>query len=118
MVHGNRKFSEEVEQEICSAYKAGESSIALGKRFKCSADGVRLILKRNGIKARSLRQFTDQKEEDICNAYKKGESSPQLAKRFSCSKRTILSVLKRHSIEMRTDRRRFTDEQEQEIDRL
>ena len=69
MVHGNRKFSVEVELEICAAYKAGDSS-------------------------------------------------PRLAERFSCSKRTILSVLKRHSIEMRTDRRRFTDEQEQEIARL
>ena len=66
MVHSKRRFRVEVELEICAAYKAGESSVALGKRYKCSADGVRLILKRRGIKARSLRQFTDQEEEDIC----------------------------------------------------
>jgi Mor family transcriptional regulator len=115
MVHGNRKFDIETELKICSDYKSGESATVLAKRYGCSSDGVRLILKRHGYKTRPLKKTTQNQEKQIAKLYIEGKSSTKIAKDFNCSKKTILSILKRQGVEMRNDRRRFDEQHEQKI---
>jgi group I intron endonuclease len=105
----HRRFSDEVEKEICRLYVEEEmSGYALGKKFDCSGSVIRDILKRNNIVSRKSNYtghsngkniFTIEKELEICELYKGGTvSRRELAIKYSCGKTTIRDILIRNEI--------------------
>lgn len=56
-VHPNRKFSDEVEQEIVACYLAGESTLVLGKAYGSPRKTIRGILIRHHIERRVTGAF-------------------------------------------------------------
>jgi group I intron endonuclease len=107
----NRKFSEEVEKEICRLYKdEGDSTYHLGQKFKCQRDTIRTILIRNNITIRHSNYtghsngcniFTSEQEKEICDIYLAGKTSrAELSRKFGCGKTTIRDVLIRNKVKL------------------
>ena len=118
MMHGNRRFNDEQELNICQRYQNGESTGSIAKGLDSKADSIYSIVRRHKIKTRSNRKFSDQEEQSICENYKKGFSCSKIAKQYKCSKKTILNILDKYSIETRKDQRKFSEKLELEICRL
>lgn len=104
-----RKFSEEVEQEICRLYVEEEkSTYALGKQFECQRTTIASILERNNVEARKSNYtghvnncniFSLEQELEICRIYSEENiSRRKLAKQFKCGKTTIRDILLRNNI--------------------
>lgn len=107
----NRRFSDELEIEICRLYVEEEqSTYALGKQFDCSRTTIDDLLKRNGISIRQSNYtghsnrrniFSSEQELEICKLYQDGNTSrASLAKKFGCGKTTIRDILLRHKIKL------------------
>lgn len=107
----HRRFSDEVEQEICRLYVEEEmSGYALGQKFDCMRNMITTILKRNGIVIRKsnynkfsngCNKFTLEQELEICDIYKRGTvTRRELAIKYSCGKTTIREILLRNSIRL------------------
>ena len=105
----HRRFSEEVEKEICRLYVEEEmSGYALGKKFDCYRTSIADILKRYNIETRKsnytghsngCNKFTLEQELEICEIYKSGKvSRRELSKINKCSVTTIGSILLRNGI--------------------
>jgi len=105
----HRRFSEEIEKEICRLYMEEEmSGYALGKKFDCMRNMITTILKRNGVEIRKsnynkssngCNKFTLEQELEICDIYKSGMvSRRELAKINKCSVTTIGNLLLRNNI--------------------
>ena len=116
-----RKFTDEQEQEICSRYLAGESTVAIGDFFGTGNSSIGRILRRNGVKARgtgAARKLTAEQEQEICQRYSAGEGSIQLGDVYGVSGTTILNIITRYGIKARSSseyQRKLTDAQEQVI---
>lgn len=103
-----RRFSKEIEQDICRLYTVeNKSTYSLGKQFKCQRATITTILTRNDIKIRkSYRNngkniFTIEQELEICKKYKEGNITRiALAKEFKCGKTTIRDVLLRNNVKL------------------
>lgn len=106
-----RKFSSEVEKEICKLYLEQKmSAYALGKQFKCPRTTISDILKRNNIVIRKSNYtghkngrniFTLDQEKEICKIYQVGNiSRSELARQYGCGKTTIRDILLRHNIKL------------------
>lgn len=103
-----RKFSEDIEKDICNLYVNEQMSMyALGKKFSCNRNLIADILQRNNIDQRqsnytgksNKKLFSHEKELEICEEYKLGNISRNaLAKKVGCSKTTIREILLRHNI--------------------
>jgi group I intron endonuclease len=103
-----RRFSEEIEKEICRLYFEEEKSMyALGQQFKCQRNLIADIIKRNNIKIRQSNYtghsngcniFSKTQEIEICNLYLGGNiSRAELSRKFNCGKTTIRDILLRHN---------------------
>jgi hypothetical protein len=111
------------EAELCSRYKAGESTVQLAASFDVSQTSVKNILKRLGVKARSIREakggLTGAQEAELCSRYEGGETTIRLAAAFGIgSTSTISAILKRNGIKARTLKEAhggLTDAQETEV---
>lgn len=106
-----RKFSKEIEKEICISYNEKNKSIyALGKQFNCNRNTILNIIKRNNIKIRKSNYtghsngkniFSFSKELEICKKYSLGKvSRSELARQYSCGRTTIRDILLRHNIKL------------------
>lgn len=106
-----RRFSEQIEKEICRLYvKEEKTTYALGKQFHCQRTLIADLLRRNGIKMRKSNYtghnnnrnlFSLEQEMEICKVYQEGSiSRTELAKRFGCGKTTIRDMLLRHNIKL------------------
>lgn len=116
-----RRFSEQQELVICQRYKEGESTPTIAKAFKTQSGLICKILKRNGVKLRSIseatkgkpypqgRRFSKHQEQTICQRYLAGESATALAKTFKASSTTICNILDRNGIERRASGIEFGD---------
>jgi group I intron endonuclease len=104
-----RRFSQEVELEICRLYVEEENSTyALGKAFNCGRNLILAILDRNKIVKRISNYtghkngkgiFTEEQELEICNIFNHGKISiREISKQFNCGKTTIRDVLIRHNL--------------------
>jgi group I intron endonuclease len=102
-----RRFSEEVEKEICTLYLEQKSIYWLAINYNCYRSLIISILDRNNIKRRKSnytghsnhrRRFTDQQENEICALYKDGIIRSDLARQFDCSRNTITSILFKHGV--------------------
>lgn len=106
-----RKFSTEIENEICILYRDEEISTGkLGKKFGCGKSLIRDILLRNKITLRSYgslavesaknrRKFSEEVEKNICDEYNSGNVSIQdLTVIFNCGRTTIRDILIRSNI--------------------
>ena len=103
---GKKKFTAEVETIICSRYLAGENTVQLGDAFGVGGNTIGSILRRNGVKTRSLgearRGLNPAAELEVCRRYLAGESAIQLENAFGVSKATILRILRRNSVKTRS----------------
>lgn len=108
-IKNNRRFSEDVEKEICKLYlEENRSTYFLGKKFNCNRSLIADILQRNNVPQRDSKYrkhinkkniFSLDQEIEICHLYLTGSfSRSDLAKKFNCSKTTIRSVILRHNI--------------------
>lgn len=106
-----RKFSDEVEKEICRLYVEEEkSTYSLAKQFGCYSSLILSILDRNNIIKRESNYtghdngcniFTNEQELEICKLYvDKKLSRMDIAKIYKCGKTTIRDVLLRNSIKL------------------
>lgn len=102
-----RRFSEEIEKEICQLYLQEKSMYSLGKKFNCHASLISDILKRYNIKIRqsnhtkhtSKKLFSIEQEIEICRLYTSCQMSRiQLAENFGCGKTTIRDILLRNGV--------------------
>ena len=102
-----RRFSEEIEKEICRLYVEKKlSTYALGKKFECQRTLIADILQRNKIQTRKSNYTghsnncnisTLEQELEICKEYQNGNCSrTELSRRFLCSKTTIRDILLRY----------------------
>lgn len=106
-----RKFSEEIEKEICRLYlEEKKSAYLLGKDFNCNRNTIFNILKRNNLEIRKSNYtghnncrniFSIEQHIDICNMYLIGNISRQeLSRKFNCGKTTIRDILLRYNIKL------------------
>jgi len=109
---GRRRFSEEVEKQICDLYVMEEkSTYALGKQFNVNRSLIIEILNRGGIVRRKSNytghfngrnRFTKNKELEICEIYKTGKVSLTfLANKYETKTNVISAILVRHGIDYR-----------------
>lgn len=59
-----KRLTDGEEKEICELYKSGESSVEISNKFDVSPDGVRRVLKRNGVERRNQKEAQRQYELD------------------------------------------------------
>lgn len=105
-----RRFSEEIEKEICRLYLEEKSMYALGKQFECQRTTISDILRRYNIKIRQSNYtghsngkniFSLEQEKEICDLYLLGSiSRTKLSQKFNCGKTTIRKILLRHRIKL------------------
>lgn len=107
-----RRFTEEIEQEICRLYaKDKVSTTKLAQQFDCYSSLIIDILNRNGIarrifgksieNGRKHQKFSFEVEIEICNLYQSGNvSRTDLAAQFGCGKTTIRQILVKHNIKL------------------
>jgi len=117
-----RKFTDEQEQEIYRRYQEGESTHQLGTAFGVGHVTIGNILKRSGVKIRSVKEakggLTDEVEAEVCRRYQEGESTHQLGAAFGVGQSTIRNTLKRNGAKPRTTKEAsggLTDEAEAEV---
>ncbi len=95
----SRKFSKEIEQEICDLYLKKISTVQLEKKYNCSRSIILNILHRNNVKIRtkqeynSRKMFSNEEELKICEEYKSGTKRKEIASKFGCSIATVRNVL-------------------------
>lgn len=106
-----RRFSQEIEVEICRLYIEEEQSMySLAKKFDCQRSVIRDMLTRNNIKFRQSTYtghsngkniFSLEKELEICKVYQENKvSRTELSKQYNCGKTTIRDVLIKHDIQL------------------
>lgn len=105
-----RRFTDEMEQEICQSYIEGMSAAAVGRKFDCGKTLVTDILIRSGVEIRPSYQakhsngrnlFTKKQELEICRLYNEGQNSQtDLARQFECHPTTIRDILLRHKVKL------------------
>ena len=100
-----RKFTDEVEQEICRRYKEGESANQIALAFGTAHPSIITILKRNGVSRRtrseSIKRITATQELAICRQYAKGALGTTLAIDFGISDTTVYKILQLNGVEIR-----------------
>lgn len=107
----NRRFSEEVEKEICRLYsEENMPAYKLGKKFDCYRTLITDILVRNNIDIRKSnynnrsfnKKFSNEDEMNICNFYLNlNKTMTNLSKEFKCSKATIREILLRNNVDLK-----------------
>jgi group I intron endonuclease len=106
-----RRFSEEIEKEICRLYFEKEKSMyALGKQFNCQKTLISDILQRHNVKMRQSNYtghsngkniFSLEQEMEICNKYLLGNvSRSELSRQYNCGKTTIRNILLKHNTKL------------------
>jgi len=100
-------FTNEQEQAICRRYEVGENTDQLGAAFGVSRHTVTRILKRKGIKRRSISEvrggISPEVEIEVCRRYQNGESAVAIAAGIGFNKSSILRCLKRNGISRRSN---------------
>ena len=99
-----RRFSEEVEKEICRLYvEEGCTAYKLEKKYKASRSLILEILKRNNIKSRNLQETFAQRislenKEKICELYKTNKYSYQdIGDMYKLSRKQIALIISRNN---------------------
>jgi len=106
-----RRFSDEIEKEICRMYVEEEKSLGiLGKEYKCGKGLIRNILIRDNVVRRKTNYgnidnkqniFSLEQELEICKIYSNSNiSRSKLTKQFKCGKTTIRDILLRHNAKL------------------
>ena len=94
------------EEEACNSYLNGVSAMQLGRSFGVDPSTIANMLKRKGIKTRSvgeaIKGITDAQRVEMCIRYLAGENTVQLSHAFGFASSTIGSALKRCGIELRS----------------
>ena len=115
-------LAKEQEKEVCERYLEGESTVQLGAAMGVNDGTIGRILKRRGVKARSLSEakggLTKEQEKEVCERYLEGESTVQLGAAMGVSKVTIGAVLKRRGVKtgsLSEANGGLTKEQEEEV---
>lgn len=106
-----RRFSEEVEKEICRLYvEEGKSAYWLGNMYSCNRNMIPEILRRNGFEVKKsiynkdrrvngCNKFTIEQELEICKMYSVGNISiKDLSIQYKCGRTTIRDILIRNGI--------------------
>lgn len=104
-----RRFSDEIEMEICRLYVEEErSTYWLGQKFDCNRNMISTILGRNNIEIRKSNYtghkngrniFVLEQESEICRMYREGNvSRSEISRRFKCGKTTIRDILIRNGL--------------------
>lgn len=106
-----RRFSEEIEKEICKLYVEKEkSTYVLANQFNCGRNTIADIIKRYNIATRQSNYtghsngcniFSLKEEMEICSQYLLGNISRSgLAKKYNCGKTTIRDILLKYKIKL------------------
>ena len=113
------QFTERQKAQMVEQYRAGNSSVAVGRRFGCSDRTVmRLVRSRLGsaeleaLKEQNRKrpaqaqatpatptssatgQFTERQKAQMVEQYRAGSSSVAVGKRFGCSDRTVMRLVR------------------------
>jgi len=106
-----RRFSDEIEKEICILYEEKfYSTYKLGKQFNCQRSIIKSILQRNNVVIRKSNYtghsngkniFSFEQEKEICKIYVSGIISiRKLSEQFNCGRTTIRDILLRHNVKL------------------
>lgn len=95
------------EQEICARYVAGENTVQLGAAFGVHRSTVGKILKRNGVKKRSIIEsrggISTEVADEVCRRYQAGEAASTIAAAIGFNKSSVLRCLKRAKVQRRSN---------------
>lgn len=87
-------------------YESGKSATILASEYNVNAGTIGKILRRNGVKIRSLFEsfsgINESEYDAIAASYESGESAKSLGKRYNVEGVTILGILQRIGIKKRT----------------
>jgi Mor family transcriptional regulator len=121
----NGALTDEQEAELCRRYVEGEHTRKLAKAYGVYPGTVWLIIRRNGVKTRSIKEvrggLTNEQEIEVCHKYSAGMSTVQLGKAYKVTSTTISNILSRNGVKHRSiseAKRQFTDAEELEFCRL
>jgi group I intron endonuclease len=104
---GLRKFSPEIEKEICDLYVNQHKSMHfLANEYNVYKSRIRAVLLRADIKLRNdgvkrpvfAKRFSDDVEKEICNKYIEGSTKSALTKKYDCSMGAITGLLNRNNV--------------------
>lgn len=105
MPNYNRKLNPQQEKEVIRLYKAGKSTVTIGKEYGTHHSTIRNLLIRHGIDTsnmeRYFRVFSDEQESEITKLYKLGWSAKAISKMYAVDHGTIIRALVRQGIEQR-----------------
>lgn len=103
-----RSFTDEVEREVVSRYKAGESAKALAREFRVSIQPILSALRRAGIEPRrSEPRLTPEQDDELIRMLCDGELTiEEAAERFGIGRTTIRKKLRARDISLPTGRPR------------
>ena len=101
-----RRFTDEVEQEICRRYAEGESSDKLAKSFGVGGNTVLRAVRRNGLATKKEPSYlTDGNEAEIMRLYfEDGKTCKQVAAFYGVSEATIFCAIRRSGQKLRSNR--------------
>lgn len=111
-----RKFSPEIEEEICQLYVEKElSTYKLGIQFECARSVVADILQRNNIPTRKSNYtghsngcniFSKEQELEICRVYMESKLTRKgISQQFNCGATTVRDILLRNGVDLKTRKR-------------
>jgi group I intron endonuclease len=106
-----RRFTEEIEKEICRLYvEEAKSTYKLEQQYNCCRTLIKSILLRNDVEIRKSNYtghnngcniFSIAQELEICAKYLEGNiSRHDLSTQFNCGKTTIREILLRHNVKL------------------
>lgn len=98
-----KNIPEEMGNEMCQRYLAGESANKVGKHYGVCHTTVYKQLKKRGLSIRSNRAlFTEEQVKDICLKYERGVSTQKLGPLYNVVPSTITRILLKNKIYYRS----------------
>lgn len=111
-----KRFTEENQQEIFDAYRAGAKPRQLADDYGTKSETITAILGRFGVDVKRHRnRFSLKTEYEIAERYAAGERPSNLATEYKCAQYTIRDIAKRHGVKISPRGNRYREFSEKEI---
>ncbi|MFJ5294528.1 hypothetical protein [Streptomyces sp. NPDC088348] len=96
------------EQEIIDAYRAGDTTTALGRRYDVDRVTIRSLLLRAGVPLRKTGRaaLTPAQQEEVIALYQQGVSERDIGAKFGVSRTPVQKLLEDRGVQRRHSRRK------------
>jgi transposase len=98
----SKKISDDEEKNIVQAYKDGESSTSLAKKYSVSVGLILGLLKGNDVKIRPVKLIKEKEYDNIIDLYVNQKlSTYKIAEKYGVHANTIYAILKKLDVKLR-----------------